>query len=739
MEKRDGRVVITVDGEVLPMATYCDYITFSAGYEDRMREFAEAGVKVFFLYIHDGEQMRFWGMPEEGDKHIASWRARKLTQEQVDILDKYCPGAWFIMRYASTVPDCWKAKFPDAVQRDEDGKMHQDATLASETYLREAAMFHRNLVAFCESQPWSDRIVGYLDAPLGEGIMPMVCDGKMFDLSPENAVAFTKWQEARFPNEAPIAIPRDAEWHQWRKAATPTFGGEALDSAKIATNAWMKSRGLFHWIERDNAPTVYRYACFQREAFINKFSLFARVVKEECAKRGLMRFVGSDIAKQPMMGWQILQAFDGIGDGQSFPNILLFSGSWDVGGLLDDPNLDWFFTPADYYARPMGYGYESEGPLDSIVLRDKPFFVENDSRTYVGQGKHEQGAFLTPVEVEAGLLRNEAMVISRGARSYWCNVGSSYFHDDAIMKIIAEKILPMASRCETIPHKETRDAIALVIDDTSPLFEDTTSGYQSVAVIWQRVLGLAHCGVPYRIFLLSDLKKAEMPDYKVWLFPNLFAVNDEVIALLKRKVFKNGNVALFGPSTGISDGVHLKADGASALLGVPMETLPRTTVRHVVVHDFGHPITTALPANMTFGDSLPYGPTMVPKEGAVEAAGAKVLGWATTCWFINRPGLFIKEEKDYSVIWSCAVPLPAALLRSAARFAGCHIWCEDDDVIFASESFASIHSAKSGDRTLRLPRPFDVTDAVTGEPIGKQLTKIPLTLTAPETRAFILS
>jgi hypothetical protein len=219
-------------------------------------------------------------------------------------------------------------------------------------------------------------------------------------------------------------------------------------------------------------------------------------------------------------------------------------------------------------------------------------------------------------------------------------------------------------------------------------------------------------------------------------------------------VLRDGNLALFGPSTGISDGKHLGAEGATALLGVPMELIPRSAVRHVIVQDFGHPITRELPANLTFGDSLPYGPTLMPAEWGVEKAGGAPLGHATACWFIHRTGLFLKEAGlgaagngkpgargagDYAALWTSAMPLPANLLRAAARYAGSHIWCEEDDVIYASDSLLAVHSTKRGPRTLRLPRPCRVTDAVTGQELGKGLREITVEIAPPETRVFELA
>jgi len=758
----NGRPVIYHNGQPVPQAAYCDYIVWR-DWTERIDEFVGSGVRVYYISLEPVEIAMLWGDPQY-ERLIQPMSYRRGTLDQVAYILEKQPDALFYVRFTSTVPEYWKEAYPEQVQTDETGQKHPEASISSPQYLRDVANYAKNLVKFCEEQPWGERIVGYLDAPLGEGLLMLSCAGKFFDLSPANEAAFRVWAHERYASEPELQaawrdatvtfdtlrVPRDSAWREQREHGVATVQGQLLED--LDTNCHVQGRGLFHWVEEANAIAEQDYCRFMRAAFYAKFRTIAHALKDACAGMGVERIVGFDITKQPLLGWPIMSNFDGVGDPNNFPNILLLSGSWGVGDLLDDPAIDVIFTPADYTARTVGFAYEAEGLSDSLLLRGKSMIIENDARTFVGQGSQEQGAFRTDAEVEAGLLRNAALTLSRGIQSYWCNVGSSYFHDARIHRTIA-KLTPMLNRLNQSPHRETRDAIALVLDDESMLQENLTSGYQALSVIWQRVLGLAHCGVPYRIFLLSDLEKEAFPRYKTYLFPNLFTVDDRVMELLRARVFRDGNLVIFGPATGISDGKSLSATGATRLLNVPMELIPRTTVRHVLVQDNGHPISAELPASLTYGDRMSYGPTLVPVEWGVENAGGVPLGHANACWFIHRTGLFLKEEGagtagngqpgsrgagDYGVLWSLAMPLPENLLRAAARYAGCHIWNEDGDVIYASDSLVALHSVKKGPRVIHLPRPCVVTDAVTDELISERASEIAFTVTPPETRIFTL-
>ena len=767
-----GRPVIARGGMPTSQNVYCDYI-INGGWRGRVEDFIGSGTRIFHLRVPNGSRANspdyydepFWtddNVFAEDDTHL-EWA---LDVQARSILER-SPDACFYIKFLVAPPSAFARNRPDEIQTDEDGNTYRQASFSSPDFARQFSIGLEKIITYCEGRAWSGHILGYLGLPAGEGLNPLNVKGKMFDCSAANEAGFRLWVKQRYATELAlrrawrndaltfdqVRVPRDRDWLVHRQNATPSLGGEPLDHSSLKSNCKTSQVGLFHWVEEADAPQVRDYCRFMRDAYIAFMQGVHRTAAHTFRRLNVKRVFGLDALKQPQIGWQIQSSFDGIGDGQSFPSMFVLTGSWGMEPLLDDKDLNLLWNPADYYARGVGFAWESEGLTDSMALRGKIAMVENDCRTYVGTGIQDQGAFRDKAEVLAGLLRNAAFPFSRGLHSYWCNVGTSYFHDKDVQEIIRQ-LVPMQDRLQAHPHRETRHAIAFVVDDESLLYEDFTSGYQTLALILQRIRGLSHCGVPYRIFLLSDLKQASMPSYKTWLFPNLFRVTPDVETLLKDKVFKDGNVAIFGPATGITDGEHLSAEGASRLLGVEMECLPRSPVRHVLIQDQGHAITRELSANMIYGDSMPYGPLLLPREGALEKTGAVALGHANTFWHQNRPGLFVKEfgngaasngiqgergRGDYAVVFSVAMPLPADLLRACARYAGSHIWCEEDDVIYASDTMVAIHTAKAGPRTLNLPRRCNVMDAFSGNPASQEpASRLELHLDCPDTRIFML-
>jgi hypothetical protein len=273
--------------------------------------------------------------------------------------------------------------------------------------------------------------------------------------------------------------------------------------------------------------------------------------------------------------------------------------------------------------------------------------------------------------------------------------------------------------------------------------------------MWEEKMGLARCGVPYRIYLLEDLKLPNFPKHRVFYFPNLFKCDDERLRLLKDVVFRDGNVVVWGPGSGISDGEKIGKDSASKLTGFDFELIPSNCQRRVLISDFAHIITKGLSADTVLGGPLAFGPELLPKDGVM-------LGRAWTKQGRNYAGLAVKSfgkgargeggaptppdplsgrgggAGDYAAVFSTAAPLPADLWRGIARFAGAHVYCETSDVLMADSSVVALHTLKPGPRRIALPGTFNVRDVVTGERIGEGLEEIVFTLDEPGTRVFLL-
>jgi hypothetical protein len=745
----NGRPTIFNNNKLLVPATYVDEILSKP--EDWKKEtddFIKSGIRIFHLtpkHYYNGNygETRFW--TDENIYPFPPQADAGLTLDaQAHYILSHAPDARFIIRLNASAPGAWITKNPGEMQTDDDGKKY-DPSWASQKYLQGLQGYYGNVVHYAEVQPWSGHVLGYFVLPVGEGLTALSLSGHFFDHSDAMQKAWHAYLQKKYSSDAALQTA-------WSDPKVLRATAPIPDDTELRA----KIQNLLHWPMPPALQRERDYALLQRELFERYIKTLTTSVKEATTHPVI---VGVDAMKQPQLGWQIDEAFNGGGLGTDAFSMYLASGSFGVGPLLDLPSLDCLVTPADYTARGMGFGFEAEGLSDSLVLRGKSTFIENDARTWLSTETPEKnaplGSFMNLAEVRAGLLRNTAMTLSRGLFQYWADIAyrSGFYTDPAIQQQI-QLNREVIQRGAFWPHRETRDAVAVIIDDTSPLYENFTTGFQQIALLRQRVNGLALCGIPYRLYLLSDLKKKNFPDYRCYLFPNLFKVDKDVLALLHQKVLRDGNVAIFGPGTGITDGRQISADGAQQLLGFPMKLYQQSSSRYVRLHRNSSP--TVMDAQMPplYGDSLMYGPILIPDRAQLKAANVTVLGDLVSTWTIDAPGLVLKEfgrgaagngktgargPHDYATVFSTATPLPPELLRSLARYGGCNMWVNDDVVVAASDSVVSVHSADRNAVTIHLPHRYrEVYDGVTGHLIARNAQQIHATFHPPDTKIYLL-
>jgi hypothetical protein len=733
----EGRPGLVAAGRRLT-AIYSE--TYPKGLHRHNRQMAAAGVQVFVLIVRgdykgDFFTSYFWRGPGAWGDESDRKDDLTLDRQAAEIL-KVRNDAFFLVRWGSMVPKGWTDRHGDHAQASET-KRRREASYASRLAAAGRAQLARRIVRYVEGRPWGRRVLGYMAFGQDEGTTNLAIQDCLFDQSPVMAREFRAHLAARYKTDAALqaawgdpnatlaaaAAPTDSPWHAARKR-------------------WM------HWPDPNQTARYRDYFLTVRDMLRMQRRIELAAVKEAATRP---TFVGTDALKQPMHGWLIRDAFEGAGLGMDYRNILLASGSVGVGEILDMPELDFLVTPADYTARSVGFGWEPEGIGDSLVLRGKTIFVEDDARSWATNERTTQGAWRTIAECRAGLMRNLALAASRGHIPYWMNVGRGFFDDPNVLKAVAEQV-PVRQKLLTQPHTNTQHAIAMILDDASPLDEDFTSGFQHLAVLRQRTDHLALTGLPYRVYLFSDVARDDFPRFRCYLLPNLFRLTPERIALIRRKLMRDGSVVIFGPGTGITDGRRLGAERTSELLGFPLELVRKESARRVLVYGRGHRALSEVRGSLVYGDSYVYGPILQPARD-LAAGGAAELGKASLWWQCNRAGLVLRElgrgaagngrldgrgEGDCAVAFSMAVPIPAAVLRSLAVYGGACRWSKLGDVVAASGEMLAVHTMRPGARVIHLPKRLTVTDAVTGKVVCRDRSSFTLTLKAPDTRLFLL-
>jgi len=254
------------------------------------------------------------------------------------------------------------------------------------------------------------------------------------------------------------------------------------------------------------------------------------------------------------------------------------------------------------------------------------------------------------------------------------------------------------------------------------------------ALILDSVAACFPAGAPVACHELAlFLRHADPGRYRFVYFPNLGWMDDGTRAALAR--WKGGDrTLLFTYAPGYAQGGpaerSFSAAAASAVAGMRLAETREASPLTVWVDP-------ARAALLPDGADLRYG-WLNPEIAArpllcVDDPAAEALGYLTT----GAVGLARRRHADWTAVFSAAPLAPSALLRALFRDAGVHIYAEGNDVVYANAGMVALSASAAGDRTLRLPRPARLTDALSGETLACDARQgVTLAMRRHETRIF---
>jgi len=742
VQMHNGRPTIFVNGQPMPMAGYCPMGWTRRYFMKAMPRFYAHKMNYYQLMLpvlhRDLHGTQFWAGDEvaaqplftEPEEHMQGFNSIDESAEHVIAND---PDAYIVVRFGMTEPKSWRDLHPEQYFLTEEDTRGPSPSLASDLYWETATRFLTCVIRYCESRPWSDRIIGYVNLMPCEGCLVSAIEGWLFDHNPKMVA---RWRA--FLREKYGTVQRLRAAHN-----DPSLTFETLDVPKDKLRRTIPEvSNLLYWQPASENQPLRDYLELTRKLFHERCQQTFAAMRAGTDRK---RFFVYDMFKQTMQGWNCGDFFYKDESRRlAEPDLMAASGSMGVAELYGAPAFDGLLTPHDYQARGPGGIFEPEGIADSTVLRGKLFICEMDLRTYVDRSP-AYGQVRNLREYKAVSWRNIATALTRGFYLYWMDLSSDWYAPDEIQEVIARQVQVMKQAIDW--RHETVPGIAMVIDDAAVMETNGAGNFLNEAIMWEQKMGLARCGVPYRIYLLQDLALPNFPEHRVFYFPNLFKVDRQRLKLLRKVVFRDGKVVVWGPGSGISDGANVGAESARRLTGFQFRIWPVNFPRRTLICNFNHPVTSGLPADCILGGPLPYGPLLFPEDGtelglAWTKNGETIAGLAVKEFGRGAKGLHQGAGPlgigDYAAVFTSAVPLPAQMWRNLARYAGAHVYSDTNDVLLADSSIVALHSLKSGAKRIALPGTYAVTDVISGERVADRTESIQFQLEAPETRIFRL-
>ena len=726
VRRHPDRPSLHIDGKPVPLMAWMHWLgrfdPESLGRDEYLKALWQAGIRVYFLGASVYEE---------------HWQDTLAT---VGKLLTSCPRAWIVFRVEQNLmPDEWLAAHPYDLFRLSDGTCeirHGDfmdwaskhpeegwfnererepffrrgyhchwlgedvgirrvGSYASDAWREALAAGLRGFIARVQASAFAERVIGYFPAV---GCWEWFNPAATVDYSPAMRMAFQRWVEARYAGD--VGQLRRA-WNDseitFEAVSQPAPDDVfACDTGNFRSPAGQRRVvDYFHCHNEAVADTVTRLA--------------------ECIKTATCR---SKLA--------------GFSYGYYMSTHYALMGHSALRKVLACDDVDFIESPAPYEGRPVGNDHALPTVVESLKRAGKLFWYEADIRTHLYQEKMSGVNYGSP-QTESGtlaiLVREFAQYLTTGIQAYWFDQRARYYDDPAILKLFT-RLQRIGELAQERPLGRKSD-VACFIDEDSffPVAQEI-----SVNLLQrQRIQEMGRAGTPYDVWLLEDIAREDLPDYRMCVFPNAFSLDRAERELIRTRLCRDGRCIVWQYAPGFIDPGAQAFDtrNVTELTGIDCECLHSR--KHLELMLTGEPgwLAASLPPHFTFGDFR----DVITTGDGIDLAGRQVVEPpacmgdpvfvmtdpdATVAAYYTwdrLPGMAVKEMDGWTSVYACCLSLPHELLANVCNRAGAHLYGQPGDVVYANEQFLAVHARGTGPRTIRLRQACDVVDALSGETV----------------------
>jgi len=422
--------------------------------------------------------------------------------------------------------------------------------------------------------------------------------------------------------------------------------------------------------------------------------------------------------------------------------------------ILECGAVDFLAAPGNYDNREPGGDVSQREMQDSFRLHNMMFIVEEDARTYLVEDFYRDSMEQYTVKDSLRTLKREfGRNICQDMQAWWFDMAGGNgpgWYDDAEILSLFRRQQEIAKYAYSIPRNKKCE-IACIFDQESLHYVSELTNTQMLD--HYRTSDFNHIGAGMDYYFHNDLLHPDMPDYKMYLIVNAFALTKEERKAMKTKFAKNGAVAVFLYAPGFimpdADGKRMSVENIEDLIGMRVNLFSEThSPRYELLID-GHENILSLAdpdANYGVPDRMVHSNVWLGNSGTapfmnpgfyIDDDSAEILGRYR---IDGKPALAVKKQPaGWISVYSAPKYLRCDLIASFAKYAGCHIYSADDDCIYAGAGFVTLHAAYTGKHTLRFPTTCSPYEVYEKRFYGENITELEVFLHRGETRMFSLT
>lgn len=663
---------------------------------EQVKQFASAGVHLYFL---ECRQMGWIG----NDKY--DYRLIDELMAELFVCDPKARVIPFF--YVDLAPplvgpegDWWQNENRDDLCVDENGKVfsrydHETVSFASEAWRRDAGKAMENFIQHLENSPYADRIAGYQPCAGGsyEWMYHGGQDSLFLDYSKPTVKAFRHWLSNKYVNDVrKLQIA-------WKDDAVTFL------SAAIPPQAKRQRSSLGQLRNPELEAPVIDYYIFLSELTAETIDHFCGIIK---------RVTNGKKTAGAFYGYVLEQMFGGY--------CTQHTGHFAISKLLKSKNIDFLMSPTSYWERQPGGTGGHMTAMASVRLHKKLWINQADIRTHLSDKTSGYGRCDNEAQ-SVGVVRREfAMDLTSGIPVYWYSFSIPWFGPSKALMTDIQKMARIDQQANRRDRSLKGDKLAVIVSESPASFLSLATEPQRSLAYLQRE-NLFRSGVPFDVYLDSDLDNPDMPKYKAYLFLDSIHLTNKTRRYIE--TLKNdGRVLVWIWAQGIVNDT-LSVSNVSSLCGMN------------IVLSINSGVVTVQPNNgygPVYGSESDFSPLLYTDDPSAQSLGNLI----SPAFLAGRPGLSIKKNREWTSIYSAAPRLSPELIRVIAELAGIHAYAKGNDPVYIGQEYIGIHAKEAGIRNITLPRPAKIIDCFTGKTIVEKSSSFSVNLDASSTGIYRL-
>lgn len=701
----------------------------------------KGGIKIFYL-LCDTE----WSVPG----------AIEAVSRELEDLIKLIPDAYVIMRIGLHPPDSWIEENPDECFTYQDGskpgvRLYYDIkgrdlkhlySLASQKWRNRAGEALLETCDALDKHPNSDRIIGYFFAAGGTSewyySLPLEEKGKYGDYSEAFKREFSKLlkekygtvdklREAWKDETVTFENPKIYGMHErfFAKDYDNSFWFEDEYPLTYTQDMMNNGSNIGNFLDVDQHMGVFDFYRAWHLSVADSQIHFARLIRE---KYGKTKITGS------FYGSYGATDFFGCTAG-------------GVLRILDSGYMDLLAAPGVYFNRQPG-GFTGQREMnDSFRLRNTMFVVEEDTRTHMELPFFKNlFDYYKPEDAVEVLKRDFGRNISEDLYAWW------YDNDKKLERYKDEHYYNLFAKQQEIAieaYQRNRikgNEIAFIYDEESISLVSHRTTVEVVELF--RNYEIARIGAGVDQYYHNDMSHPKMPDYKLYVFFNTFALTDEERKSIKEKLKKNNAVALWIYAPGIinlESSKKFDVKHMSELIGINMIQVNEKWPTKFQPHE-----SSTLLGNLN--PDIMYGSNTRKPHGNILVNFKTIDTYVSPLFYADDknakheayyllngyPAVTSKFVDGFYSIYHGAKMVRSDFIREVAKFAGVHIYSESEDVIYVNNNYLTIHASTTGTKKITFKTNVSPYEVYENKYYGKDIKTLEFYMKKGKTLMFRL-